>query len=66
MLPPTGLPAEAERLLSPRPIGQDATGDAIRFGVITDRFAAGHKLKTTEYVAPELRRSHFRGHRKGF
>lgn len=45
------LPEDAERLLSPRPIVQDATGHTIRFGLITDRFSAGHKLKTTEYIA---------------
>jgi hypothetical protein len=45
------LPAEANRLLSSRPIIKESTGNTIRFGIITDRFAAGHKLKTTEYIA---------------
>jgi hypothetical protein len=45
------LPDEATRKLSPHPIVKDPTGLSIRFGLITDRFTAGHKLKTTEYIA---------------
>ena len=33
------------------PLPDQAAGDAIRFGVITDRFIAGHKLKTLAYIA---------------
>ena len=42
------LPAEAVRLLQPAPLLADA---ALRFGLITDRFESGHKLKTLAYIA---------------
>jgi hypothetical protein len=45
------LPEQATRMLGARPIVRNATGNTIRLGLITDRFRAGHKLKTTEYIA---------------
>ena len=47
----TDLPQDAEALLSPRPVHSAAADSAIRFGVISDRFQSGHKLKTTYYIA---------------
>ncbi len=43
------LPAEAHDLLKPAPLA--TTSDSIRIGLITDRFAAGFKLKSTFYIA---------------
>jgi hypothetical protein len=47
--------ALAQRLLGPRAVLTDAKdvdwAGALRFGVITDRFTAGFKLKSLEYVA---------------
>ena len=45
------LPVQGEQLLAARPIVRDTSGQSIRLGLITDRFTAGHKLKTTEYIA---------------
>ena len=45
------LPVQGEQLLTARPIVRDTSGQSIRLGLITDRFTAGHKLKTTEYIA---------------
>jgi len=45
-----GLPQQATRMLAARPIVRDTTRSTIRLGLITDRFTAGHKLKTTEYI----------------
>jgi hypothetical protein len=46
------LPAEAAGLLHPCALpSDDENRGAIRFGLITDRFEAGHKLKTTAYIA---------------
>jgi hypothetical protein len=47
-----GLPPDARALLSAQP-PPDAKSNAstIRFGLITDRFEAGHKLKSTYYLA---------------
>ena len=37
------------------PLGTPAiAGDAIRLGLITDRFEAGHKLKTLSYIAQNI------------
>ena len=44
-----GLPPEAMTLLQPS--GVPLSDDALRIGLITDRFEAGHKLKTLAYVA---------------
>jgi hypothetical protein len=46
------LPEEADTLLKPlpAPTRTEAAG-ALRFGVITDRFESGHKLKTLAYIA---------------
>jgi hypothetical protein len=46
-----GLPAEAEAAISPRPPTGTESSHAIRFGLITDRFESGHKLKTAYYIA---------------
>jgi hypothetical protein len=45
-----GLPAEVLAGLGARPAGELNFEDAIRFGIITDRFKAGHKLKTAAYI----------------
>jgi hypothetical protein len=45
------LPQEAELMLNPKSIDELDLSAAIRFGVIADRFTAGHKLKTTSYIA---------------
>ena len=45
-----GLPAEVFEGLGARPAGELNFEDAIRFGIITDRFKAGHKLKTAAYL----------------
>jgi len=44
------LPSEAAALLRPKLRGA-APGSAIRFGLVTDRFVAGHKLKMGHYIA---------------
>jgi hypothetical protein len=47
-----GLPEAAARLLRPGPLPSgEACGGALRLGLITDRFVAGHKLKTLAYIA---------------
>jgi hypothetical protein len=47
-----GLPPEAARLLRPSGLPSGAENrSAIRFGLLTDRFVAGHKLKTMAYIA---------------
>lgn len=47
-----GWPTEVERLLTPLPppTAED-TASGIRFGIVTDRFEAGHKLKTLAHIA---------------
>ena len=45
-----GLPPGAAGLM-PHVLASERAGSAIRFGVITDRFVAGHKLKTGYYLA---------------
>jgi hypothetical protein len=45
------LPPEAEAALNPRPLTELDLSAAIRFGIIADRFTAGHKLKTTSHIA---------------
>jgi hypothetical protein len=46
------LPQQAAALLQPHPLPSDQENrGAIRFGLITDRFEAGHKLKTLAYIA---------------
>lgn len=45
-----GLPPEAAGLM-PHVLPSERAGSAIRFGLITDRFVAGHKLKTGYYLA---------------
>jgi len=48
----SGLPAAAAKLLKPsEPPNDESCAQAIRFGLIADRFEAGHKLKTLAYVA---------------
>ena len=44
------LPAEAEQRLAVRPVPK-TSAPAVRFGLITDRFEAGFKLKGTAYLA---------------
>ena len=44
------LPIQASRMLSTRPMLSNFK-DAIRVGLIPDRFTAGHKLKATFYIA---------------
>ncbi|MBK1658097.1 hypothetical protein [Paracraurococcus ruber] len=47
-----GWPAEIERLLPPLPPPTaEEIADGIRFGIVTDRFEAGHKLKTLAHIA---------------
>ena len=46
-----GLPPKAAALLLPRAAPSGPAGSAIRFGLIPDRFVAGHKLKTGYYLA---------------
>jgi hypothetical protein len=47
-----GMPADAVQHLRPMPMPSAAeTGAAMRIGLITDRFEAGHKLKTLAYIA---------------
>ena len=47
-----GLPQQAAALLQAHPLPSDQENrSAIRFGLITDRFEAGHKLKTLAYIA---------------
>jgi hypothetical protein len=46
------MPREAAHLLHPLPVPTvNELSEAIRFGLITDRFEAGHKLKTMAYIA---------------
>lgn len=45
------LPAEAQRLLSARPWPEADPSAALRIGLVTDRFEAGHKLKVGSYIA---------------
>jgi hypothetical protein len=45
-----GLPPGAAGLM-PHILPPERAGSAIRFGLITDRFVAGHKLKTGYYLA---------------
>jgi hypothetical protein len=46
------LPPEADELLKPLPAPtRMEAAHALRFGVITDRFESGHKLKTLAYIA---------------
>jgi hypothetical protein len=48
----SSLPAEAAGLLDVAPpLSPNEYGSALRFGLITDRFEAGHKLKTLAYIA---------------
>ncbi len=48
----TGLPEQAMQQLGPLgPLSIQETRAALRFGLITDRFEAGHKLKTMAYIA---------------
>jgi len=50
--PPNGLPPHALARINPKPLPSSAEKQsAIRFGLITDRFQAGHKLKTLAYIA---------------
>jgi hypothetical protein len=44
-------PAAAASMSFAQPLQAGDYGDAIRFGLITDRFEAGHKLKTLAYIA---------------
>jgi hypothetical protein len=47
-----GLPDAAAHLLDPSEApSPEESRSAIRFGLITDRFEAGHKLKTMAYIA---------------
>jgi glycosyltransferase involved in cell wall biosynthesis len=46
-----GLPEQAALQLSPRPFASAAPTQAVRLGLITDRFESGHKLKTAYYLA---------------
>lgn len=45
-----GAPAAIRASLKANSESELAWGEAIRFGLITDRFAAGHKLKTAAYL----------------
>lgn len=45
------LPGGAAALLGPRPFAAKDSGAGMRIGIIPDRFQAGHKLKTTFYLA---------------
>lgn len=45
-----GVPADVREELGIRPIESLDLSAAIRFGVLTDRFQAGHKLKTAAYL----------------
>jgi hypothetical protein len=45
------LPAQAQALLRPHAATLSDVESAIRFGLITDRFESGHKLKTAYYLA---------------
>jgi hypothetical protein len=46
-----GLPAEAQALVRPYGATPSDVSGTIRFGLITDRFESGHKLKTAYYLA---------------
>ncbi len=46
------LPPEADLLLKPLPAPTPIeAAAAVRYGIITDRFESGHKLKTSAYIA---------------
>lgn len=45
------LPPKAMALLRPGAPQSERAGSAIRFGLVTDRFVAGHKLKVGYYLA---------------
>jgi hypothetical protein len=46
------LPDEASAMLPTMPaLSESEASEAIRFGLISDRFVAGHKLKTLSYIA---------------
>jgi hypothetical protein len=52
MIRADGLPAEAMQRLRPLPTPSAMdNASALRFGLIADRFEAGHKLKTMAYIA---------------
>ncbi|WP_426955243.1 hypothetical protein [Muricoccus radiodurans] len=46
-----GWPPEAEAILRPQPLPAGDISREIRFGIVSDRFEAGHKLKTGAYIA---------------
>lgn len=47
-----GLPPQAAKKLLPQPVPTaQENRTAVRFGLISDRFEAGHKLKTMAYIA---------------
>lgn len=45
------LPAAAAAVLRPLPAAQMEPREKLRFGLVTDRFEAGHKLKVGSYIA---------------
>lgn len=45
-----GVPDDIRRVLQSHPEAELDQSEHIRFGVITDRFTAGHKLKTAAYL----------------
>lgn len=46
------LPHEANAILSARLFSEEPSSErGLRFGIVTDRFVAGHKLKVTAYIA---------------
>jgi hypothetical protein len=45
-----GVPASAREALDLRPVSTIDLTRSIRFGLLTDRFQAGHKLKTAAYL----------------
>jgi hypothetical protein len=47
----SGLPDLAMQQLRPTPLPVADMRTALRFGLVTDRFEAGHKLKTLAYIA---------------
>lgn len=50
----SGLSDELRHALDAQDVGTLDLGSAIRFGLVTDRFVAGHKLKVSEYFAANL------------
>ncbi|HEX5657158.1 MAG TPA: glycosyltransferase [Polyangiales bacterium] len=46
-----GLPEQAVLQLAPRPSASADATQAVRLGLISDRFESGHKLKTAYYIA---------------